>query len=76
MKKVENQMTVATYLRDFLRSLKHPNGQKRFQILDGGDVSSLVSRILLHLTNSYLTNKWHCSRLAVYLLYLQGSTQT
>ena len=42
MKKVDNQMAVATYLRDFLRSLTHPNGQRRFQILDGGDVSFFV----------------------------------
>ena len=38
MQKVENQMAITAYLRDFLRNLTHPNGQKRFQILDGGDV--------------------------------------
>ena len=30
-------MSVAAYLRNFLSKLTHPNGQKRFQILDGGD---------------------------------------
>lgn len=39
MKKVENQMSVAAFLRKFIASLIHPSGQKRFQILDGGDVS-------------------------------------
>ena len=38
MQKVENQMAITAYLRDFIRNLTHPNGQKRFQILDGGDV--------------------------------------
>lgn len=38
MAKVENQMKVSAYLRNFISDLTHPNGQKRFQILDGGDV--------------------------------------
>ncbi|KAL3802921.1 hypothetical protein ACHAWO_003553 [Cyclotella atomus] len=41
MKKVENQMSVAAYLRNFIASLTHPSGHKRFQILDGGDTCCL-----------------------------------
>eukprot|EP00804_Cyclotella_cryptica_P010916 CCRYP_018966-RA/>CCRYP_018966-RA protein AED:0.11 eAED:0.11 QI:102/0.87/0.77/1/1/1/9/454/601 len=41
MTKVENQMKVAAYLRNFISNLTHPNGQKRFQILDGGDTCCL-----------------------------------
>lgn len=33
--KVSNQMKVAAYLRGFIRDLKHPNGEPRFQMLDG-----------------------------------------
>ncbi|KAL7483135.1 hypothetical protein ACHAW6_008786 [Cyclotella cf. meneghiniana] len=41
MAKVENQMKVSAYLRNFISDLTHPNGQKRFQILDGGDTCCL-----------------------------------
>jgi glutamate/tyrosine decarboxylase-like PLP-dependent enzyme len=41
MRKVDNQMSVAAFLRNFLSSLTHPNGKKRFQILDGGDACCL-----------------------------------
>lgn len=41
MTKVENQMKVAAYLRKFISNLTHPNGRKRFQILDGGDTCCL-----------------------------------
>lgn len=39
--KVENQMSVASYLRHFLAGLRHPSGKKRFQMLDGGDTCCL-----------------------------------
>lgn len=35
--KVANQMATAAYIRNFLANLKGPDGQPRFQILDGGD---------------------------------------
>jgi glutamate/tyrosine decarboxylase-like PLP-dependent enzyme len=35
--KVQNQMTTAAYIRNFLRDLKHPSGKPRFQMLDGGE---------------------------------------
>ena len=42
MQKVENQMTVTAYLRNFIREQVHkPSGKKRFQLLDGGDVGCL-----------------------------------
>lgn len=41
MNKVENQMSVASYLRHFLANLKHPTGKNRFQMLDGGDTCCL-----------------------------------
>jgi hypothetical protein len=41
MNKVENQMGVTSYLRQFLSNLKHPSGKPRFQILDGGDTCCL-----------------------------------
>ena len=40
--KVENQMAVAKYLRDFLKAQVHkPSGKPRFQLLDGGDTACL-----------------------------------
>ena len=40
--KVENQMAVAKYLRDFLKAQVHkPSGKPRFQMLDGGDTACL-----------------------------------
>jgi hypothetical protein len=53
MRKVDNQMSVASYLRSFIGNLTHPNGQKRFQLLDGGDVSAFQ---LLFLPNLHETN--------------------
>ena len=53
MTKVENQMKVAAYLRNFISNLTHPNGQKRFQILDGGDVGFELN-ISLHIYNLLL----------------------
>jgi glutamate decarboxylase len=56
MKKVENQMAVAAFLRKFIASLVHPSGQKRFQILDGGDVSEncLIYKYLYLISNLLL----------------------
>lgn len=39
--KIENQMKIAAYLRHFIKNLKHPNGQPRFELLDGGDTCCL-----------------------------------
>mmetsp|Transcript_6299 Transcript_6299/g.13616 ORF Transcript_6299/g.13616 Transcript_6299/m.13616 type:complete len:478 (-) Transcript_6299:553-1986(-) len=40
--KVENQMSVAAYIRHFISNLMHePSGKKRFQLLDGGDTCCL-----------------------------------
>ncbi len=40
--KVENQMSVAAYLRHFIANLVHkPSGKKRFELLDGGDTCCL-----------------------------------
>jgi len=39
--KVDNQMSVTRYLRQFLVGLKHPSGKPRFQMLDGGDICCL-----------------------------------
>lgn len=41
MNKVENQMGVTAYLRHFLSNMKHPSGENRFQMLDGGDTCCL-----------------------------------
>lgn len=41
MSKVENQMSVTSYLRHFIANMKHPNGKPRFQMLDGGDTCCL-----------------------------------
>lgn len=58
MKKVENQMSVAAFLRNFLANLTH-NGQKRFQILDGGDVSFFL-RLLSEMRIFILELMSHC----------------
>jgi glutamate decarboxylase len=40
--KTENQMKVAKYLRDYIKSQVHePSGKPRFQMLDGGDTCCL-----------------------------------
>jgi len=57
MTKVENQMRVAAYLRNFISNLTHPNGQKRFQILDGGDVSD---QLIIH--NLFTNSCFACGR--------------
>lgn len=73
MKKVENQMSVAAYLRNFIASLTHPSGHKRFQILDGGDVSG--SRLACEYLMSVLMLIPHCCRLVVYQSSLRGLIQ-
>ena len=57
MKKVDNQMSVAAFLRNFLANSTH-NGQKRFQILDGGDVSFF--RLLSEMRILILELMSHC----------------
>lgn len=68
MTKVENQMAVSAFLRNFLSGLTHPCGQKRFQILDGGDVSS---HLLLHYTRCGSSHVPFLFRLAACRLFLR-----
>ena len=69
MQKVENQMAITAYLRDFLRNLTHPNGQRRFQILDGGDVR-ITANLVPNNKDFFLIVCAHPSRLIAYQLYL------